>query len=298
MGLPGERAGVIRPVDKWGDIGFANVAFGQGLTVTPLQMVTGVSAIAADGVYHAPRIVSRVVQPDGSVDVPVAFATAAVPDHRVMSEAAARTMLDIMRGVTEDGGTAKQAAIDGYVVGGKTGTAQKVSNGHYDPNKWVSSFVGVVPIGAPRLAVIVVVDEPQGGHLGGAVAAPIFREIGEQALRYLHVPPTVEPVATSVSAKAGKTPRGTSPAEGEDAPAAEGPPTELPVYADTDRQLGGRSFRRRRVLEAIHAAHGSGIELAFDDATGTASGVVLAQTPSPGPSSRGALCRVALGRRE
>ena len=323
VGLPGERAGVIRPVDKWGDIGFANVAFGQGLTVTPLQMVTGVSAIAAGGVYHAPRIVSRVVQPDGSVEIPIALAAAAVPDHRVMSESAARTMLDIMRGVTEDGGTAKQAAIDGYVVGGKTGTAQKVSNGHYDPSKWVSSFVGVVPIEAPRLAVIVVVDEPQGGHLGGAVAAPIFKEIGEQALRYLHVPPTVEPVATA--AKAGKAPRGTSTAEGEDAPAAEGPPTELPVYADTDGPgddpalaeqwnavagaEGGRelaapaptsipNFAGMTVGEAIHAAHGSGIELAFDDATGTASGVVLAQTPSPGPSSRGALCRVALGRRE
>jgi membrane peptidoglycan carboxypeptidase len=263
------------------------------------------------------------VQPDGSVEVPVALETAAMPDHRVMSEAAARTMLDIMRGVTEDGGTAKQAAIDGYVVGGKTGTAQKVSNGHYDPNKWVSSFVGIVPIEAPRLAVIVVVDEPQGGHLGGAVAAPIFKEIGEQALRYLHVPPTVEPAATAT--KAGKTPRGTSTAEGEDAPAAEGPPTELPVYADADGPgddpalaeqwnavagaEGGRelaapeatsipNFAGMTVGEAIHAAHGSGVELAFDDATGIASGIVLAQTPSPGPSSRGALCRVALGRRE
>jgi cell division protein FtsI (penicillin-binding protein 3) len=164
VGLPGERGGVIRPVEKWGDIGFANVSFGQGLTVTPLQMVTGVSAIAGGGIYRQPRIVSRIVQPDGSVET-----LPAAPERRVMAPAAARTMLSIMRGVTEAGGTAKQAAIDGYVVGGKTGTAQKVANGHYDPDRWVSSFVGVVPAENPRLAIIIVVDEPQGGHLGGAV---------------------------------------------------------------------------------------------------------------------------------
>jgi cell division protein FtsI (penicillin-binding protein 3) len=321
VGLPGERAGVIRPVDKWGDIGFANVAFGQGLTVTPLQMVSGVSAIAAGGVYHAPRIISRVVQPDGTVDAPTVVA-----DRRVMSEAAARTMLRIMRGATEEGGTAKQAVIDGYVVGGKTGTAQKVSNGHYDPNKWVSSFVGVVPIEAPRLAIIIVVDEPQGGHLGGAVAAPIFREIGEQALRYLHVPPT-EPVAVAAAAKATKTAHAPAPSgDADDAPAVESPATELPVYADADGPgddpalaeqwnavagtEGGKgeapapaptaipNFAGMTVGEAIRAARKSGVELAFDDATGTASGVVLEQKPAPGPSSRGALCRVALGRRE
>jgi cell division protein FtsI (penicillin-binding protein 3) len=320
VGLPGERSGVIRSVDKWGDIGFANVSFGQGLTVTPLQMVTGVSAIAAGGVYHAPRVVSRVVQPDGTVEA--AAAPNAAPEHRVMSESAARTMLGIMRGVTEEGGTAKQAAIDGYVVGGKTGTAQKVANGHYDSSKWVSSFVGVVPIEAPRLAIIVVVDEPQGGHLGGAVAAPIFKEIAEQALRYLHVPPSEEP---AVAAKATKAPL-KPVADADDTPSVEAPPTDLPVYADADGPgddpalaeqwnavagaeggKGGASapaptaipnFAGMTVGEAIRAAHKSGVELAFDDATGTASGVVLAQNPGPGPSSRGALCRVALGRRE
>jgi cell division protein FtsI (penicillin-binding protein 3) len=324
VGLPGERAGVIRPVDKWGDIGFANVSFGQGLTVTALQMVTGVSAIAAGGMYHAPKIVDRVVQPDGTIET--STAAAALPDHRVMSEAAAHTMLGIMRGVTEEGGTAKQAQIDGYVVGGKTGTAQKVANGHYDPNKWVSSFVGVVPIEAPRLAIIVVVDEPQGGHLGGAVAAPIFKEIGEQALRYLHVPPSPEAVAAAAEAnkKANKAARA-SAADADDAPGVEVPATELPVYADSDGPgddpalaeqwnavagaEGGKdapavaptaipNFAGMTVGQAIRAAHKSGVELAFDDATGTASGVVLAQKPSPGPSSRGALCRVALGRRE
>jgi cell division protein FtsI (penicillin-binding protein 3) len=328
VGLPGERAGVVRPVDKWGDIGFANVAFGQGLTVTPLQMITGVSAIAAGGTYHAPRIVSRVVQSDGTVDAP-----AVAPDRTVMGEAAARTMLGIMRGVTEKGGTATQAAIDGYAVGGKTGTAQKVSNGHYDPDKWVSSFVGVVPIEAPRLAIIVVVDEPQGGHLGGAVAAPIFKDIAEPALRYLHVtPPDAAAVAVApapgpaarAGAKTATTPA-TVPATDDDGP-VEGPPTDQPIYADADGPgddpsmaeqwnavagaEGGRptaraaaptavpNFAGMTVGQAIRAARGSGVELAFDDATGLATGVVLAQKPAPGPSSRGTLCSVTLGRRE
>jgi cell division protein FtsI (penicillin-binding protein 3) len=315
VGLPGERAGIIRPVDKWGDIGFANVSFGQGLTVTPLQMVTGVSAIASGGVYHAPRVVARVVQPDGTVETPLAPA-----ERRVMSETAARTMLGIMRGVTEEGGTAKQAAIDGYVVGGKTGTAQKVANGHYDPDKWVSSFVGVVPLEAPRLAIIIVVDEPQGGHLGGVVAAPIFKEIAEQALRYLHVAPSS---GAAVADKTSAPKAGRAHADADDAPAAEGPPTELPVYADGDGPgddpamaeqwnavagaEGGHaaaapmptsipSFAGMTLGEAIRAARRSGVELAFDDATGGATGIILAQTPAPGPSSRGTLCRVTLGR--
>jgi cell division protein FtsI (penicillin-binding protein 3) len=327
VGLPGERAGIVRSVDKWGDIGFANVSFGQGLTVTPLQMVAGVSAIAAGGVYHQPRIVSRVVQPDGTVEVP-----AAASERRVMSETAARTMLNIMRGVTEEGGTAKQAQIEGYVVGGKTGTAQKVANGHYDPNKWVSSFVGVVPLEAPQLAIIVVVDEPQGSHLGGVVAAPIFKDIAEQALRYLHVPPSPEAIAAAAKAAAKSAAAraavfgGTAVADDatDEAPATEGPPTELPVYADADGPgddpaqaeqwnavagaEGGRdapaivptsmpSFAGMTMGEAIRAARKSGVELAFDDATGMATGVVLAQQPAPGPSTRGALCRVALGRR-
>src|SRR6185369_15888355 len=230
IGLPGERAGVVRPVEKWGDIGFANVSFGQGLTVTPLQMVTGVSAIAGGGIYRQPRIVARVVQADGSVET-----LPAAPERRVMAPAAARTMLSIMRGVTETGGTAKQAAIDGYTVGGKTGTAQKVANGHYDPTKWVSSFLGVVPIEDPRLAIIVVVDEPQGGHLGGVVAAPIFKEIAEEALRYLHVPPTTVVVADGKGAhQTGKEPAATktAAADADESAGSDAPATDLPLDDD------------------------------------------------------------------
>src|SRR3954469_3327981 len=321
IGLPGERAGVVRPVEKWGDIGFANVSFGQGITVTPLQMLTGVSAIAGGGIYRQPRIVARIVQAGGGAE-----ALPAAPERRVMSSAAARTMLSIMRGVTENGGTAKQAAIEGYAVGGKTGTAQKVANGHYDPTKWVSSFVGVVPIDDPRLAIIIVVDEPQGGHLGGVVAAPIFKEIAEEALRYLHVPPTAVVVADGKGPhQTGKetAPTKTVTADADESAGSDAPATELPLdddalgedpaLAEKWEEVAGAEggcvaeaaaeridvpdFSGMSLGQAIHAAHKSGVELAFDDPEGRASGVALRQRPAPGPAWRGVVCRAAFGRK-
>jgi cell division protein FtsI (penicillin-binding protein 3) len=323
IGLPGERAGIVRPVAKWGDIGFANVAFGHGIAVTPLQVIAGVSAIAAGGVYRSPRIVSRVVEPDGTVEAPAPAA-----ERRVMRAEAARTMIGIMRGVTEAGGTAKQAAIDGYAVAGKTGTAQKAANGHYDPGKYIASFVGVVPADDPRLAIIVVLDEPQGGHLGGAVAAPVFKDIAAEALRYLHVPPNV-PVASKAAPRGGKDAKAaTSRAgDGDDAGTVEAisetPATDLPpddealgddpalgetwnAIAGAEGERPGASddgvtvpdFSGMSLGQAIHAARGSGIELAFDDPEGRATGVALRQRPAPGPAPRGVVCRVAFGRRE
>ena len=249
-----------------------------------------------------------------------------------MKPQSARTMLEIMRGVTEAGGTARQAAIEGYSVAGKTGTAQKASNGHYDPNKYIASFVGVVPADDPRLAIIVVLDEPQGGHLGGAVAAPIFKEIAVEALRYLHVPPS-EPLArtgnvprggrgeekTAKLAAAGHAPGGreadeAAPPEasatdalpdddtlGED-PALAGAWNEV---AGPEGRSGGEvpesvtvpDFAGMSLGQAIHAAHKSGVELAFDNPEGRATGVALGQRPAPGPAPRGVICRVAFGRR-
>ena len=319
IGLPGERAGVVRPVDKWGDIGFANVSFGQGIAVTPLQMIAGVSAIAGGGVYRQPRIVARIVAPDGTVDIP-----SLLPERRVMSAAAARTMLGIMRGVTEQGGTAPKAAIEGYPVGGKTGTAQKVANGHYDSSKWISSFVGVVPANDPRLAIIAIIDEPQGTHVGGEVAAPIFKEIAEQALRYLHVPPATDVVASSKPARAAGKDAALAKAAGEsDDTVAETPATDLPLDDDATSEdpalaekwdevagaEGGRAddeaagaievpdFTGMSLSQAIHAARKSGVELAFDDPEGHATGLALRQRPAPGPAARGVVCRVAFGRK-
>lgn len=329
--LPGERTGVVRPVEKWGDIGFANISFGHGIAVTPLQVVAGVSAIAAGGVYHRPRIVSRVVSPEGTVEIPEVE-----EEHRVMSEATAHAMVAIMRGVTETGGTARQAAIEGYPVAGKTGTAQKAVGGHYDPQKYVASFVGFAPAQNPRIALMVVMDEPEGSHLGGAVAAPVFKEIAEQALRYLHVPPVGPVVASApgnapLALAAHKTPAmmpvstlASAAADDDDAPPADLPPTEVPVAGDDqavaddsasewDEVAGTEggpgdgapaarvslpNFAGMTIAEAIRAAHRSGVELAFDESHGAASGIAIQQRPGPGIVPRGTLCRVAFGRRE
>ena len=263
------------------------------------------------------------MQADGTIE-----ALPAAPERRVMAPAAARTMLGIMRGVTETGGTAKQAAIDGYAVGGKTGTAQKVANGHYDPTKWVSSFVGVVPAEDPRLVIMVVVDEPQGGHLGGAVAAPIFREIAEQSLRYLHVPPTVRDRGEG-GGRSRQRPRRPRAAAGPVADADDGGrrgARHRRCRWTTTRWATIRRWRRNGTRsrapraagrsgrppsgsscpdfvglslgQAIHAARKSGVELAFDDPAGRATGVALRQRPAPGPAPRGVVCRVAFGRKE
>ncbi len=326
--LPGERTGVVRPVEKWGDIGFANISFGHGIAVTPLQIIAGVSAIANGGVYHRPRIVSRVVSPEGAVEIP-----AVEEEHRVMSEATARDMVGIMRGVTETGGTARQAAIEGYPVAGKTGTAQKAVGGHYDSQKYVASFVGFAPAQKPRIALMVIMDEPEGSHLGGAVAAPVFKEIAEQALRYLHVPP-VGPVVATASGNAapapasrktsGAPPPASAASDDDDPPPADLPPTEVPVAGDDETVAddsarewdevagaeGGPAdgapaagvnlpdFAGMTIAEAIRAAHRSGVQLAFDESHGAASGIAIQQRPAPGLVPRGTLCRVAFGRRE
>ena len=188
--------------------------------------------------------------------------------------------------------------------------------------------MGVVPAEDPRLVIMVIMDEPQGGHLGGAVAAPIFKEIAEQSLRYLHVPPTSPIVAKAADAKpAGEgARRGAGQGAGRRGRgrAAKRPPTDLPLDDDAlgdDPALaekwdevagaeGGRAERAQaeRVIvpdfvglslgQAIHAARKSGVELAFDDPEGRATGVALRQRPAPGPAPRGVVCRVAFGRKE
>ena len=197
IGLEGESAGVVHPVHKWGEVHLANIAFGQGLTATPLQMVAAIAAIANGGVYQPPRLASKVIYPDGR-EVEVPLTASAPPERRVLSAETARTMLAIMRGVTGETGTARRAAIPGYEVAGKTGTAQKVVNGRYAA--WVASFIGVIPADDPRLVIGIVVDEPEPEHRGGMVAAPAFKQVAEAALRYLAVPPT-EVVAREDSAR-------------------------------------------------------------------------------------------------
>jgi len=179
---PGERAGRVRPPERWGEIGLATVAFGQGITATPLQLLRALAAIGNGGVLVRPTLLLKVRDATGK--------TIYEPSHtekRVLRPEAARAMVEMLKLVTQKGGTATQAAIPGFEVGGKTGTAQKVEpgTGHYSKDKVIGSFMGLVPANEPRLAVIVVIDEPRVDHYGGLVAAPVFRRFAEEALRYL-----------------------------------------------------------------------------------------------------------------
>jgi cell division protein FtsI (penicillin-binding protein 3) len=183
--LPGEVAGLLKSPREWGRRSLASISMGQEVGVTPMQMVSAVSAIANDGVLMKPYVVSGVSDQKGQ---PVKEIRPQVR-RRVVSPATARTLTTILEGVVASG-TGTKAAIPGFRVAGKTGTAQKVDprTGAYSSVLSVGSFVGFVPADAPRLAMIVVIDEPQGEAWGGVVAAPVFRRVGEQVLTYLGVP--------------------------------------------------------------------------------------------------------------
>lgn len=184
--LPFESAGTLRHYKKMRDVDAAMSAFGQGIGVTGIQMTAALSAVANGGMLMRPMLVRRIINPDG--ETIRSFAPTAV--RRVISRYTARLTADIMTSVTEEGGTGVEGALDGFLVAGKTGTAQKSFSGKgYVDDKWISSFIGFVPADNPRLAISVVIDEPLINHYGGVVAAPVLRRIAEQSLKYLGVSP-------------------------------------------------------------------------------------------------------------
>ena len=178
--LPGEERGILLDLDKYSGSSMGNLPIGQGLAVTPMQMAVGYAAIANGGILRPPHIVERV----GS-------RAARKPEgHRVISEVTAASVRRMLEGVLGPGGTASGAAIPGYVLAGKTGTAEKPDEyGGYSKTKFVASFVGFAPAKRPKLLVAVMVDEPKGDIYGGTVAAPAFREITSFALNYLRIAP-------------------------------------------------------------------------------------------------------------
>lgn len=185
--MPGEASGMIRSPDNWSPIDLATHAFGQGIAVTPIQLVMAYGAIANGGFLMRPFVVRRVIAPDGEVLV----ANQPHVVRRVVAENTARLMTSILKGVVSDGGTAPMASIEGFEVAGKTGTAQKpdLAYGGYSSRKRVASFIGFVPADDPRLVLLVIVDEPEGNVYGGVVAAPAFRSVATGALRYLGIVP-------------------------------------------------------------------------------------------------------------
>lgn len=181
VNLPGEEEGLIRPPKKWSRLTHDSLAFGQEITVTPLQLLAAYAAVANGGWLMRPRVVEHVVQGDDTQF----FAPQA--RQRVLSPQTLERMNDILIGVVERG-TGKQAAVEGYTVAGKTGTSQKVERGGYSHSKILASFVGYVPAEAPQLAIVVIIDEPQRAKWGGEAAAPVFKRVAQQALYSLQVP--------------------------------------------------------------------------------------------------------------
>jgi len=185
---PGESSGLVLPLADWSGSTIGTVPIGQGIAVTPLQMVSAYATIGNGGIRRTPRLIekignTRVHGPTGK---------------RVVSRHTADRMMAMFRDVVLEG-TGTEAAIPGYTVAGKTGTAQKAENGRY-VRKYVASFVGLVPAKKPRFAILVMVDEPRGNIYGGVVAAPAFRDIARFALQYTEVQPDAPETRTSLVA--------------------------------------------------------------------------------------------------
>jgi cell division protein FtsI (penicillin-binding protein 3) len=196
LDVPGEVAGLLRRPEKWASIDLATHAFGQGLSVTPMQLVMAYAAIANGGFLMRPYVMRRALGPKGEV----VLENQPHVVRRVISEKTATLLASMLRDVTTEGGTGMMATVDGFDVAGKTGTAQKADpiHGGYAANKRVASFVGFVPANHPRLVALVLIDEPEVNVYGGVVAAPVFRNIAQGSLRHLVVAPQkLAPIPTA-----------------------------------------------------------------------------------------------------
>jgi cell division protein FtsI (penicillin-binding protein 3) len=185
--FPGESPGMALPLSDWSGSTIGTVPIGQGIAVTPIQMASAYAAIGNHGLLRTPYLVDRVGS--GRTKRPRA--------RRVVSKATASRLMAMLRSVVVEG-TGAEAAIPGYTVAGKTGTAAKPENGRYVA-KYVASFVGLVPAEKPRFAILVAVDEPHGAIWGGVVAAPAFARIAQFVLQYLEVPPDAPETKTDAS---------------------------------------------------------------------------------------------------
>ena len=180
ISFPGEERGIVPELEEYSGSTMGNLPLGQGLAVTPIQMMAAYAAIANGGILRPPRLVKEVA----------GQALPTPPGRRVIDEGVASQVLEMLEGVLAPGGTASEVSVPGYTLAGKTGTSQVAENGGYSETKFVASFIGFAPAENPRLLVAVVVDQPQGeDYYGGTVAAPAFGEIAEFALPYLGVPP-------------------------------------------------------------------------------------------------------------
>ena len=257
--LPGEGKGILRSEKEWTQVDLANISFGQGLGVTPMQMVSAVNALATGGELLRPYLVSRITSPSGELILQNRPGIV----RRVVSEGTARKVTRMMETVTQPGGSGTKAAVKGFQVAGKTGTAQKfdLKKGTYSSEAFIASFVGFAPSRNPVITAIVIVDEPKEAIYGGVVAAPIWADIVSKTLKYMNVPAMEQELIPDEGQKNGERwVRGTVSAE----------PRDLTVMPD----LKGLTLR-----EALTRLGFSGARVNV-----SGSGIVVTQDPGAGKS--------------
>ncbi len=275
--VPGETAGILRHYRRWYEIDTAAVSFGQGMSVTNVQLATAMSAIANGGRLMQPMLVRRMSDGHG----------ATIEENKprvrrqVVPRRVAKLVGQMLTAVTEPGGTAIEAAVDGYLVAGKTGTAQKADyvHGGYAKDKWLASFIGFAPADRPSVVISVVIDEPVIAHYGGTVAGPVFRRIAEVTLRHMGIAPEGR---QAVLAKKKE----------QRVPAAE----TGPVLEDETVEKGESAVPNVRSLplrQAVIALHAQSLVAEVQG-----SGLVATQDPAPGKAvSHGSVVRLQLERR-
>ena len=182
-----EATGILRPLKKWDTLSITRFPIGQGILCSPLQIVGAYTVLANEGKRMRLRIVDRIEDKENGeiYHFPIKVENTVIKDEKYVKE-----IVDMMKTVTEMGGTAKRAKVPGYNVAGKTGTSQKWVDGKYSHSKYFASFIGFVPAENPAFILLVTADEPHGNIYGGVVAAPTFSTISQKTLRYLDIPPT------------------------------------------------------------------------------------------------------------
>jgi len=275
--LPGESSGILRPTSRWSALSLASMAFGQEVGVTALQLATAVAAVANGGYVMKPLIVRQLEDKDGNPTK--AFKPVAL--RRVLEPETTFVLTELLKGVVSEG-TGKKAAIPGYTVAGKTGTAQKVDgSGHYSMVDHVASFVGYVPASRPALVILASLDTPKGPkNEGGDVAAPLFARVAERALRRLAIPPDdPDRVLRAIAL----------PEQGRVRPAPYSP-SVAPLEPSQDEPLRMPDLRGRPAREAAIEAARRGLIVELKG-----SGAVVAQSPDPGAEiEAGVTCLLTL----
>ncbi len=281
--LPGEQPGKVRDGSTWREVELATMSYGYGLTISPLQLAAGVAALGNDGIYTEPRIVEEARNSDGTVTY-----RGEGKQHRMVSPKVAKQMREILATVFEKGagehpinGTMAGVVVPGFKCGGKTGTAYKYDHAirSYSTNRYLGSFVGLAPIDNPRLAIAVMIDEPNGEHhYGGKIAGPAFAQIASESLRYLGVPgdplPPPKPVPGARPAPAAKAaPAVVAAPEAEVVPEVITGPAGFEVPSFIGMGLG-RALDEARKLHIDIDVDGTGQVIAQDPPAGAAPGPV------------------------